>query len=63
MKKVLGVLLLASLPVIAYAGWQDFLKQQVDSVSGGAQNSSTDGALSTMDSSMLGQQEIAAGLK
>ena len=63
MKKVLGVLLLASLPVIAYAGWQDFLKQQVDSVSGGAQNSSTDGALTTMDSSMLGQQEITAGLK
>ena len=63
MKKTTVMILTGLMVMPVAAGWQDFFKQQVDSVTSGAQNNSTDGALTTMGGSMLNQTDIAAGLK
>jgi hypothetical protein len=63
MKKMTVMILTGLMVMPVAAGWQDFLKQQVDSVTSGAKNAKTDGALTTMTGSMLSQGEIAAGLK
>ncbi|MBT8440318.1 MAG: DUF4197 domain-containing protein [Gammaproteobacteria bacterium] len=63
MKKVPVVIVVTMISLPVFSGWQDFLKQQVDSVTSGAQNSSSDGALTSMSGSMLSQTDVAAGLK
>ena len=63
MKKTTVMILSGLMVMPVAAGWQDFLKQQVDSVTSGAQNSSTDGALTTMGGSMLSETDVTAGLK
>jgi len=62
MKKTTVMILTGLMVMPVAAGWQDFLKQQVESVTSGSQGS-TDGALTTMSGSMLSQTDIAAGLK
>jgi len=62
MKKTTVMILTGLMVMPVAAGWQDFLKQQVESVTSGSQGG-TDGALTTMSGSMLSQTDIAAGLK
>jgi len=63
MKKTTVMILTGLMVMPAAAGWQDFLKQQVESVTSGSQSSNTDGALTNMSGSMLSQTDVAAGLK
>jgi hypothetical protein len=63
MKKVPVVIVVTMISLPVFSGWQDFLKQQVDSVTSGAQSSGSDGALTSMSGSMLSQTDVAAGLK
>jgi len=59
MKKLLITILATGITFPAVAGWQDFLKQQVDSVTQGGSTSS----LSGMASSALSQDDMIAGMK
>lgn len=60
MKKLIPILLGSLLATAAFAGWQDFLKQQVDSVTGGDTGSSDVGSLAT---AALSNDEMVGGLK
>ena len=58
MKKIASFLLLASLPLMAIAGWQDFLNKQVESIQKGDSGNLTQAA-----GSVLSNDEIIGGLK
>lgn len=58
MKKILLTILTAGLTLPAAAGWQDFLKQQIDSV-----QKSDSASVSGLTTSALSQGDMIAGLK
>lgn len=58
MKKITSILLLASIPVMAIAGWQDYLNKQVESFQKGDSSS-----LSQAAGSVLSNDEMIGGLK
>lgn len=58
MNKLIPVVMVLSISTVAFAGWQDILKQQVDSIQQGDSSS-----VSTMASSALSNEDMIGGLK
>ncbi len=63
MKKITLIILCALVAMPVVAGWQDFLKKQVETVTSGDQGKSSGSALGGVAGAALSQSDMTAGLK